>query len=150
MSNWIGLDTLLDEQFDTDEDPLPAASRNEMILVGVPFILLILFLSIPQMLVVTGLTTWDSHALSILQIVIGVSVVLLLLSCLVIAWRAGWPRWAASWYIFFGAIFISPLIYLSNLYEDVSRAADVFNEAAAFLLLRQRPWGLLKHCYRAA
>jgi hypothetical protein len=135
MSNWIGLDTLLDEQFNTDEGYLPAASRNETLLASVPFFVMALFLSIPQLLVVTGLTTWDSPAFSTLQIVINVFIVLLLLVFLVIVWRAGWPRWAASWYIFFGAIFISPLIYLSNLYEDVSRAADVFNEAAAFFLL---------------
>lgn len=135
MSNWIGLDKLLDEQFANNGDAPPLASRKEITLAVVPFILLALFLSMPQLLVLAGLTTWDSRAFSILQIVYGVSVVLLLLGGLVFAWRADWPRWSASWYVFFGVLSISPLIFLSNFFEDVSRAADIFNEAVAFFLL---------------
>jgi hypothetical protein len=135
MSNWVGLDNLLDEQFDIDEDAQPPATWKEMILVAVPFILPTLFLSIPQLLVVTGLASWESRFLSNLQTILGVSIVLFLLGGLIIAWRAKWPRWSASWYLFFGALIISPLLYLASLFEDVSRAADVFSEFAAFFLL---------------
>lgn len=135
MSNWIGLDNLLDEQFAIDEDTPPAATRKDMMLAVVPFILLAIFTSLPQLLVLADLTTWGSRALEILSIVIGVFFVLLFLGGLIIAWRADWPRWSASWYLFFGVLLISPLIILSNYFEDVSRAAEIFNEAAAFFLL---------------
>jgi hypothetical protein len=125
----------LDQQFSTGESTPSSPTRGEIILVVVPFITLLIIQSIPQLLVLAGVVRWESRSIPVLQVIIGVFVVLLLLGGLLFAWRTNWPRWSATWFIFFCLFCISPLVYLTTLFEDVSRVADIFSEFVGFILL---------------
>lgn len=131
----MGLGYLLDQQYSSTSNSTSPPTRREKILVIVPFLVVLISTSLPQLIVLTGLATWESRGMSVLQNINTGIMALLLLSGLIYAWRANWPRWSATWFIFFGLLFITPPVYLITLYEDVSLTADVFSEFVGFFLL---------------
>jgi hypothetical protein len=131
----MGLEYLLDQGYSSLKSSTSPPTRREKILVMLPFLAIIISTSLPQLLGLTGLTTIESQTMSILQKIVSGILVLLLLGSLIYAWRTNLPRWSATWFIFFGLLFITPLIYIITLYEDVSLTADVFSEFAGFFLL---------------
>jgi hypothetical protein len=96
-----------------------------------PFILLFLLVVLPQLLVLAGWVEWGDAWLTALNgFFVGVFVLSALL-VLVTAWRVGWPRWSASWFLVFWALALAPLLLLSTRFEDSSWFADVFSELIA-------------------
>lgn len=131
MATRVGLDSLLDQQFGIEQENSQQASWRETFLAVLPFILA----ALPQLIVVTGWGSWEGGYLPMAQNIMGIVILLLSLGLLVYAWRANWPRWTGSWTFLFIALVTFPLIYLSTLFEDVSRVADVFSEfIGAFML----------------
>jgi hypothetical protein len=92
-------------------------------------------MSIPQLVVVAGWATWDAAYLPTTLNALGVMVLIVTLGVMIYAWRAGWPRWTATWYLLFMILAFSPLMLLSSYFEDSSLMADVFSELLAALIL---------------
>lgn len=131
----MGLDHLLDQQFSTVVNSTTPPTRREKIFVMVPFLALLISTSVPRLLVLAGIVTWESQIISVLQVIFNVILALLLLGGFLYSWRTNWSRSSASWFIFFVLLFIMPPVYLITLFEDVSRFADLFTEFFGFFLL---------------
>jgi hypothetical protein len=135
MATRVGLDSLLDRQFGIEQENSQQASWRETFLAVLPFILAALIMSVPQLIVVTGWGSWEGGYVQIGQNILGIFILLLSLGLLVYAWRTDWPRWMGTWTFLFALVLIIPLGYLSTLFEDDSRLADVFSEFAGSFLL---------------
>jgi hypothetical protein len=112
----------------SDTIPLPNSglrpapgSWTDAVLAGLPHLLVVILAALPLGTVQSGTTAY-SVFLFILPFFI--------LPALVVAWRRGWPRWAASWYVYAGiivillpqiALFAVPLLIAGWLYRVAQR-----------------------------
>jgi hypothetical protein len=80
---------------------LPAASWADIALAALPFLLVLLADGLPKLLVESGLLTWESAAMRILNIGLAILLVASLLAVFILAWRRRWPLWTATWYLFY-------------------------------------------------
>ena len=90
----------------------PAGGRGELILAMLPFLLILLADSLPKLLVISGMTTFEEAGFRILNT--GLLIVLTgsLLAVFILAWHRKWPIWSATWVLFFC---IPPLVLAVGL-----------------------------------
>jgi hypothetical protein len=89
-----------------------AGGRGELILAMLPFLLILLTDSLPKLLVISGLMTFQEAGFRILNT--GLLIVLIgsLLAVFILAWHRKWPIWSATWVLFFC---IPPLVLAVGL-----------------------------------
>jgi hypothetical protein len=75
-------------------------SWGEAVLGGLPHMLAGLALGLPMLLVPADQPSMGSALAFILTYGIVILLILAILGSFVLAWRRGWPRWAASWYFY--------------------------------------------------
>jgi len=73
---------------------------GEAVLAGLPHLLAGLALGLPLLLVTVDQPSRGSALAFILTYGIVITLILAILGSFVLAWRRGWPRWAASWYFY--------------------------------------------------
>jgi hypothetical protein len=90
----------------------PARSWREIIMAMLPLLLILLVDALPKLLVESGLLTWETTGMQIVNIILTILLIGAILVVFFLAWRCKWPTWSATWYPFFGGV---PLILAGNL-----------------------------------
>ncbi len=90
-------------------------SWGEAFLAALPYVLILILDTLPKLLVLAGLLTWESVGMQVLNITMMVLFSGIFLLVLVMAVRRGWPLWSASWYIFFWLLVLLPLGWLLSM-----------------------------------
>ena len=87
-------------------------SWGEAVLGGLPHLLTGLVVGLPLLLATAGLSNQGSTLVSFLMKGLSVVYFLAILGSFSLAWRQGWPRWVASWYLYWG---LAPLMAFGAL-----------------------------------
>lgn len=77
------------------------ASRGEILLGALPFLLILLADALPKLLVEGGLLGWEDASMRLLNTGLAVLLAGALLAAFALAWRRRWPDWSATWMLFF-------------------------------------------------
>ena len=96
----------------------PAATWGEALLAGLPYVLLALFVSLPQLLVSLGWLTQESPLMNILQTGEIFIIIVLVLAIFVLAWRRKWPSWTGTYVFVFLMVLMYFLLILVSALED--------------------------------
>ena len=92
----------------------PPFSWKEALLAILPF-LTIAFSGLTTLLSGLGVASSESALFRILSPIFGVTLLLVGLGVFIFAWRKGWPRWSASWYVFWLVAALGLLTLISNI-----------------------------------
>lgn len=120
----------------TQNDRLPGAPWGQSLLAGLPHLLVGLVSTLSGILVALGLIAPDSLLASGLTLALVLAFVATGLGLLALAWRQGWPRWAASWYTYW-ALGVLGLALISVQFIALGRTASftsIFSLLPVFLL----------------
>lgn len=96
----------------------PAATWGAALLAGLPYLLLALFVSLPQLLVSLGWLVQESPLMNIIQTAEILIVILLVLAAFLLAWRRKWPSWMGTYVFVFLGVLLYPLLILVSFLED--------------------------------
>lgn len=90
---------------------IPDGSKSAVWMAALPFILLLVGDMLPKLLMATGLITWDSAAMQVVNIILLALMISILLAGLFLAWQSKWPTWSVAWFPLIGI----PLILFGSL-----------------------------------
>ena len=97
----------------------PARSWGEIFMAILPFLLILLVDTLPMLMVESGLLTWESTAMKVVNITLLILMFGALLVTFFLAWRRKWPLWSATWYVFFVAALLTLSIgMLALLFQE--------------------------------
>ncbi|MCO5207756.1 MAG: hypothetical protein M9928_22340 [Anaerolineae bacterium] len=114
------------------DDP---GTRRDAWLAAIPALLVVLVEAIPSIFYAFEIVPWPQNGTSPLGLIITVSVAALLLFILIYAWRNGWPRWSAGWYLYWGVALAVPFFYVLSVWQPTQ---TLNNSTVGFFVVL--PW----------
>jgi len=117
---------------------------GEAVLGGLPHMLAGLAIGLPLLLVTVDQPSRGSALAFILTYGIVITLILAILGSFVLAWRQGWPRWAASWYFYWGMV---PLMVSGAIINRLEQG-NTWEEVSALLIQVIIPLGIAYLLYR--
>lgn len=113
---------------------------------GLPHLLTGLIVGVPLLLAAAGLPGQGSTQVSLLTKGLGVVFVMAILGSFGWAWQQGWPRWAASWYLYWGLAPIMAAGVIINRWET----GNTWEKVSALLVQVIIPLAIAYLLYRIA
>ena len=99
--------------------------------------------AIPSIFYAFEIVQWPQNGTSPLGLIITVSVAALLLFIPDLPWRNGWPRWSASWYLYWGVAYGA--VYLLSVWQPTQ---TLNNSTVGFVVLPVRSSSVIQNYAR--